>query len=160
MREMWAIRGLTAGYGERCVLEPLDLDLPLGSTTTVVGPGGSGKTTLLRALASTDRPGSMWVRGSATPPPKSTLLVPQRKPAGAVGDLLPQLETVQDNAIIMLDEPFVQLATDDHETLHRRIDELHRARAGTHPREVRTRPGRTVHRVVQDLGGQPASRRV
>lgn len=44
------IRGLGAGYGAGLVLTDVDLDLPAGSITGVIGPNGSGKTTLLRAI--------------------------------------------------------------------------------------------------------------
>lgn len=44
-------RGLGAGYGERRVLEGLDLDVPPGAVTAIVGANASGKSTLLKALA-------------------------------------------------------------------------------------------------------------
>ena len=46
-----ATHALTLGYGERCVLRDLDLTLPTGAMTTILGPNGCGKSTLLRALA-------------------------------------------------------------------------------------------------------------
>lgn len=46
-----AASGLTAGYGSRPVLNGLDLELPRGGVTTILGPNGCGKSTLLRALA-------------------------------------------------------------------------------------------------------------
>ncbi|WP_244900576.1 ABC transporter ATP-binding protein [Streptomyces nanshensis] len=42
---------VTAGYGERTVLDRLSLEIPRGRVTTVVGANGSGKSTLLRVLA-------------------------------------------------------------------------------------------------------------
>lgn len=45
-----SLRGIGAGYGSGLVLADVDLDLPLGSITGVIGPNGSGKTTLLRAI--------------------------------------------------------------------------------------------------------------
>lgn len=44
------VRGLRAGFGPRTVIERLDLDLPAGRSSVVLGPGGSGKSTLLRIL--------------------------------------------------------------------------------------------------------------
>ena len=44
-------RQLSVGYGERLVLEGLDVELPAGELTMIVGPNGCGKSTLLRALA-------------------------------------------------------------------------------------------------------------
>ncbi len=48
------IRGLTRRFGERAVLDQLDLDLAPGSFTALLGRSGSGKTTLLRTLAGLD----------------------------------------------------------------------------------------------------------
>ncbi|MFO6454083.1 MULTISPECIES: ABC transporter ATP-binding protein [unclassified Aeromicrobium] len=44
-------RGLTAGYDGRSVLTDLDVAIPDGRFTALVGPNASGKSTLLRALA-------------------------------------------------------------------------------------------------------------
>ena len=45
-----ALRGFSAGYGERVVLRSISCAIPRDCTTAVVGPGGSGKSTLLRAI--------------------------------------------------------------------------------------------------------------
>lgn len=42
--------GVRLGYGERTVVECLDLEVLTGAITTVIGPNGCGKSTLLRAL--------------------------------------------------------------------------------------------------------------
>ncbi|SFB00476.1 iron complex transport system ATP-binding protein [Amycolatopsis marina] len=42
--------GVRLGYGERVVVENLDLDVVDGSVTVIIGPNGCGKSTLLRAL--------------------------------------------------------------------------------------------------------------
>jgi iron complex transport system ATP-binding protein len=44
-------RQLSLGYGEREIVSRLDLALPPGRITVVVGPNACGKSTLLRALA-------------------------------------------------------------------------------------------------------------
>lgn len=41
---------LTLGYGDRIIVENLDLKVHTGVITTVIGPNGCGKSTLLRAL--------------------------------------------------------------------------------------------------------------
>ena len=43
--------GLTVRYGEKTVLDGLDLTLPDSGVTAVTAPSGAGKTTLLRVLA-------------------------------------------------------------------------------------------------------------
>lgn len=51
-------QALTLGYGERTVVDALDLTIPTGQTTVIVGANGCGKSTLLRALARLLAPGS------------------------------------------------------------------------------------------------------
>ncbi|MQA94634.1 MAG: ATP-binding cassette domain-containing protein [Streptosporangiales bacterium] len=53
-----AARDLTAGYGERMVIEDLGMELPGGVFTVIVGPNACGKSTLLRTLARLLRPRS------------------------------------------------------------------------------------------------------
>lgn len=43
-------RGVTLGFGTKTVLENIDLDVPRGTITALVGPTGCGKTTFLRTL--------------------------------------------------------------------------------------------------------------
>ncbi|MGC9665320.1 ABC transporter ATP-binding protein [Planosporangium sp. 12N6] len=45
-----AARRLTLGYPNRPVVDGLDLDVPTGALTVIVGPNGCGKSTLLRGL--------------------------------------------------------------------------------------------------------------
>lgn len=46
-----ATEGLTLSYGDRTIVERLDLVIPPGRITAIVGANGCGKSTLLRALA-------------------------------------------------------------------------------------------------------------
>ncbi len=55
-------RGLTKRYGPIVALEGLDLEVPAGSITGLLGPSGSGLTTALRMLSGLTRPSG----GSAT----------------------------------------------------------------------------------------------
>ena len=46
-----AVEGVTLGYGDRTVVHELDLDVPAGEITCIVGANACGKSTLLRAMA-------------------------------------------------------------------------------------------------------------
>lgn len=48
---MLQIKGLSKKFGNKQVINQLDLDIPTGSILSVVGPSGGGKTTFLRILA-------------------------------------------------------------------------------------------------------------
>lgn len=45
------LRGVRFGYGDRTVLDGVDLSCPAGTVTALVGPSGSGKTTVTRMVA-------------------------------------------------------------------------------------------------------------
>nr|WP_217994376.1 ABC transporter ATP-binding protein [Austwickia chelonae] len=45
------VHGARVGYGDKVVLPEVDLSIPTGVITTVIGPNGCGKSTLLRSLA-------------------------------------------------------------------------------------------------------------
>ncbi|WP_448851592.1 ABC transporter ATP-binding protein [Corynebacterium sp. 335C] len=45
------LRGVSAGYGGDPVVDGVDLDVPVGAVTTLIGPNGCGKSTLLKAVA-------------------------------------------------------------------------------------------------------------
>ncbi|NLE82669.1 MAG: ABC transporter ATP-binding protein [Rhodococcus sp.] len=49
---------VTLGYGDRTVVDGLDLSVHTGVVTTVIGPNGCGKSTLLRALGRLLKPKS------------------------------------------------------------------------------------------------------
>jgi phospholipid/cholesterol/gamma-HCH transport system ATP-binding protein len=44
------LRGVTKRFGDKVVLSGLDLDIPTGQTTVIVGQSGSGKSVLLRMM--------------------------------------------------------------------------------------------------------------
>ncbi|MGW6891437.1 ATP-binding cassette domain-containing protein [Streptomyces sp. NRRL F-5140] len=46
-----AADGVSVGYGARTVIEDLDVAIPSGVVTTIIGPNGCGKSTLLRTLS-------------------------------------------------------------------------------------------------------------
>ncbi|MBW1604631.1 ABC transporter ATP-binding protein [Streptomyces sp. JJ66] len=76
---------LTLGYGERAVVHELDLDIPDGTVTAVIGPNGCGKSTLLRAFGRLMKPRGGQVLLDGQPVHR----LPTRAVAAKVG-LLPQ----------------------------------------------------------------------
>ncbi|WP_199930683.1 ABC transporter ATP-binding protein [Streptomyces sp. CB02923] len=78
-------RDLTLAYEDRTVVDGLDLDIPHGAVTVVVGPNACGKSTLLRALGRLLKPR----RGAVLLDGTDLARIPTRKIAQAVG-LLPQ----------------------------------------------------------------------
>lgn len=50
------VRGLRFSHGERRVLEGLDLDIPRGGVSAILGASGCGKTTLLQLIGGSLRP--------------------------------------------------------------------------------------------------------
>jgi len=94
------VSGLTAGYGRAPVLDRLDLEIPAGAITAVLGASGSGKTTLLRILAGFLKPMCGTVRFgdrtvvSAGDSGGGVFLPPERRRVGIVpqeGALFPHL---------------------------------------------------------------------
>jgi polar amino acid transport system ATP-binding protein len=51
-------RALTKSFGDLEVLRGIDLEVPAGQTTAVIGPSGSGKSTLLRCINYLEAPTS------------------------------------------------------------------------------------------------------
>ncbi|NLE71341.1 MAG: ATP-binding cassette domain-containing protein [Actinomycetales bacterium] len=62
---MITLRGVTKRYGEQVVLDGLDLDLPDGAVTALMGPNGSGKTTLARLVLGLEEPDAGEIDGLA-----------------------------------------------------------------------------------------------
>ena len=51
-----SVRDLTVRFDGTAAVDAVDLDVPAGSVTAVLGPSGSGKSTLLRAIAGLEPP--------------------------------------------------------------------------------------------------------
>ena len=60
-----SVRGLVKRFGDHEVLSGVDLDVPAGAVTCLIGPSGSGKSTLLRCMALLEEPsaGTILVGG-------------------------------------------------------------------------------------------------
>ncbi len=55
------IRGLRKSFGLHKVLDGIDVDVPTGTVTVLLGPSGSGKSTLLRCINHLEKPDSGFV---------------------------------------------------------------------------------------------------
>ena len=75
------VRRLSRAFGDRRVLDGLDLDIEPGEFTALVGRSGSGKSTLLRALAGLDREvaGELTVTGTVAVAFQEPRLVPWKR---------------------------------------------------------------------------------
>jgi phospholipid/cholesterol/gamma-HCH transport system ATP-binding protein len=63
------VRDLRFARGSRWIFDGVDLDIPRGKVTAIMGPSGTGKTTLLRLFGGQLKPhaGSVWVDGAEVP---------------------------------------------------------------------------------------------
>lgn len=74
------LAGVSVGYDDRPVLEHVELTLPGGSLTAVVGPNGGGKSTLLKLIAGLLQPWAGTISVLGGPPgehARSVAYVPQ-----------------------------------------------------------------------------------
>ncbi|MEJ7582736.1 MAG: ATP-binding cassette domain-containing protein [Acidimicrobiales bacterium] len=88
-------RGISQRFGDRTVLEAVDLEVPAGRVIGLLGPNGAGRSTLMRILFGVFEPDAGTVAKSAAVSPQGTvsayvpltspLLVPTRIAVGAAG---------------------------------------------------------------------------
>ena len=89
------VEGLVRGFGDRTVLDGLDLELCAGEFVALLGRSGSGKSTLLRALAGLD--GDVTGSGLVDVPDNSSVVFQDAR-------LLPW-QRVLDNVVLGLRGP-------------------------------------------------------
>lgn len=89
------VDGIHAGYGTDTILNGIDLTVPAGAVSAIVGPNGCGKSTLLKTIARVLRPtdGSVLLDGE----PVHSL--PTRQVAKQLG-LLPQSNVVPEQLTV------------------------------------------------------------
>lgn len=56
------VRGLRFARGDRMIFDGIDLDIPRGKVTAIMGPSGTGKTTLLKLIGGQLRPQEGTIR--------------------------------------------------------------------------------------------------
>lgn len=94
-RPLLHAQDLHVGYGDRAVLRGLDLNLPDGAVTAIVGPNGCGKSTLLRSVGRVLRPSGGAVLLDGEPVHE----LPTRRVARSLG-LLPQANVVPEQLTV------------------------------------------------------------
>ncbi len=102
------IRGLTFYRGDRVIFDDIDIDIPRGKVTAIMGPSGTGKTTLLRLIGGQLKPhaGTIRVDGQEVSALSHRALYQLRKRMGMLfqsGALLTDM-TVFDNVAFPLRE--------------------------------------------------------
>jgi len=102
------VRDLKFAHGTRVIYDGVDLDIPRGKVTAIMGPSGTGKTTLLRLIGGQWQPGAGTISfdGVTVHSQSRTQLFEMRKRMGMLfqnGALLTDL-TVFDNVAFPLRE--------------------------------------------------------
>ncbi|GAA5206506.1 ABC transporter ATP-binding protein [Streptomyces thinghirensis] len=90
-----AARGVSVGYGARTVIDELDVAIPPGVITTIIGPNGCGKSTLLRTLSRLLKP----TRGTVVLDGEDIVTLRTRDVAKKLG-LLPQAPVAPDGLTV------------------------------------------------------------
>jgi len=136
-------RDLTLAYEDRTVVDGLDLEIPDGKVTVVVGPNACGKSTLLRALGRLLRPR----RGVVLLDGAELHRVPRRQLARTVG-VLPQSPSAPDGITVA---DLVARGRQPHQTWWRQWSEEDE-RATAEALE-RTATADLAERPVEELSG-------
>jgi ABC-2 type transport system ATP-binding protein len=94
---------LRKAYGEKVVLDDIDLDIRSGTIFALLGPNGAGKTTTVRILSTLTRPdgGDVWIAGHdlGRDPDSVRAAIGVTGQFSAVDDLL----TGEENLLLMAD---------------------------------------------------------
>ncbi len=108
LKPLIEIKNLTFARGERKIFDGLNLSIPQGQVTAIMGPSGTGKTTLLKLIAGQLKPdkGEIWVAGENVHKLRRSKLYQMRRKMGMLfqsGALLTDLN-VFDNVAFPIRE--------------------------------------------------------
>lgn len=103
MEPLIKIRGLQFSRSQRMIFNHINLDIPRGKITAIMGPSGTGKTTLLRLIGGQIKPqaGTIEVEGQNVPTLSTNELYALRKRMGMLfqsGALLTDLNVFENVA--------------------------------------------------------------
>lgn len=103
------MRGVCTAFGEKAILRGVDLEIPEGRTTVVLGGSGAGKSVLLKHLNGLIRPdsGTIRVRGEEIAAMPERELLPLRKRIGILfqdGALFDSLTVGENVAFPLLEQ--------------------------------------------------------
>ena len=120
------IRGLRFNRGSRVIFDGVDIDIPRGGVTAIMGPSGTGKTTLLNLLAGTLLPSGGEIGVGETRVDRLSETGRRRFRVEQVGQVFQAFElldylTVEENVLLpALRERIEDLDSLERERLHRR----------------------------------------
>jgi ABC-2 type transport system ATP-binding protein len=97
------VRGLRKSYGDKVVLDGIDVDVPAGKVFALLGPNGAGKTTMVNILSTLIRSDAGEVRVAGHDPVREPDAV--RAAIGVTGQFsaTDSLLTGQENLMLMVD---------------------------------------------------------
>ncbi len=98
-----AVTGLRKSYGDKVVLDGVDLTVPEGTIFSLLGPNGAGKTTMVQILSTLIRPGAGDLRVAGHDPVREPDAV--RAAIGVTGQFsaIDRLLTGEENLLLMAD---------------------------------------------------------
>jgi ABC-2 type transport system ATP-binding protein len=98
-----AVRGLRKSYGDKVVLDGIDLSVAEGTTFSLLGPNGAGKTTMVQILSTLIRAGGGDIRVAGHDPSGEPDAV--RAAIGVTGQFsaVDKLLTGEENLLLMAD---------------------------------------------------------
>jgi ABC-type cobalamin/Fe3+-siderophores transport system ATPase subunit len=135
--------GLRVGYDDRTVLSELDIAVPEGGFTVIIGPNACGKSTLLRSLARLLKPSA----GAVLLDGKDIHSLPAKQVARRIG-LLPQSSVVPEGITVV---DLVSRGRHPHQSLLRQWSEIDETIV--HDSMVATRVDQLAERRVDELSG-------